>query len=120
MLADLYRSSWGSDYLSVPVSPRWTSSSTGPAGPRPVSCCVGSTRSARWERPRSQGWRPSWVGSGVLITGRVDEGRFALRATVHGDLNPRNQLYRDDQLVAVIGTDACRVEPLVWEVAQTA
>jgi Ser/Thr protein kinase RdoA (MazF antagonist) len=48
------------------------------------------------------------------------DGRLSLRATVHGDLNPRNQLFRDGQLVGVIDTDDCRVEPLVWEVAQTA
>lgn len=47
------------------------------------------------------------------------DGRLSLRATVHGDLNPRNQLFRDGQLVGVIDTDDCRVEPLIWEVAQT-
>jgi Ser/Thr protein kinase RdoA (MazF antagonist) len=44
-------------------------------------------------------------------------GRLALRATVHGDLNARNQLYRDERLVGIIDTDDCRVEPLIWEVA---
>lgn len=48
------------------------------------------------------------------------DGRFDLRATVHGDLNPRNQLYRDGRLVAIIDTDDCRVEPLVWDVANLA
>ncbi|GAB3742802.1 phosphotransferase enzyme family protein [Microlunatus parietis] len=44
-------------------------------------------------------------------------GRLDVRAPVHGDLNPRNQLYRDDRLVGLIDTDDLRVEPLVWEVA---
>ncbi|MFC7620298.1 phosphotransferase enzyme family protein [Microlunatus sp. GCM10028923] len=44
-------------------------------------------------------------------------GRLDVRAPVHGDLNPRNQLYRDDRLVGLIDTDDLRVEPLAWEVA---
>ena len=36
---------------------------------------------------------------------------------MHGDLNVRNQLYRDGQLVGIIDTDDCRIEPLAWEVA---
>ena len=44
-------------------------------------------------------------------------GRLEVRAPVHGDLNPRNQLYRDDRLVGLIDTDDLRVEPLAWEVA---
>lgn len=55
---------------------------------------------------------------------RLDEwsgsGRLATRAPVHGDLNPRNQLYLEDSLVAIIDTDDLRVEPLVWEVANLA
>ncbi len=47
-------------------------------------------------------------------------GRLATRAPVHGDLNPRNQLYLEDRLVAIIDTDDLRVEPLVWEVANLA
>lgn len=47
-------------------------------------------------------------------------GRLAARAPVHGDLNPRNQLYLEDRLVAIIDTDDLRVEPLVWEVANLA
>jgi len=38
------------------------------------------------------------------------------RAVVHGDLNARNQLYREGRLVGIIDTDECRIEPLVWEV----
>lgn len=41
----------------------------------------------------------------------------APRAVVHADLNARNQLYRNDQLVGIIDTDECRIEPLVAEVA---
>ena len=48
------------------------------------------------------------------------EERLSIRATVHGDLNPRNQLYRDGALVGLIDTDDCRVEPLVWDVANLA
>jgi Ser/Thr protein kinase RdoA (MazF antagonist) len=48
------------------------------------------------------------------------EGRLSMRATVHGDHNPRNQLYRDGALVGLIDTDDCRVEPLVWDVANLA
>jgi Ser/Thr protein kinase RdoA (MazF antagonist) len=48
------------------------------------------------------------------------QGRLDTRATVHGDLNPRNQLYRDGTLVGIIDTDDCRVEPLVWDVANLA
>ena len=44
-------------------------------------------------------------------------GRLEPRAAVHGDLNARNQLYRDGVLVGIIDTDDCRVEPLVGEVA---
>jgi Ser/Thr protein kinase RdoA (MazF antagonist) len=44
-------------------------------------------------------------------------GRLEPRAAVHGDLNARNQLYRDGGLIGIIDTDDCRVEPLVWEVA---
>ena len=44
-------------------------------------------------------------------------GRLEPRAAVHGDLNVRNQLYRDGQLVGIIDTDDCRIEPLVWEIA---
>lgn len=55
----------------------------------------------------------------TLIYGWRADGRLSLRATVPGDLNPSNQLFDDAQLVAVIDTDDCRVEPLVWEVAQT-
>lgn len=41
----------------------------------------------------------------------------APRAVIHGDLNARNQLYRNDQLVGIIDTDECRIDPLVWEIA---
>jgi Ser/Thr protein kinase RdoA (MazF antagonist) len=47
-------------------------------------------------------------------------GRLDSRATVHGDLNPRNQLYREETLVGLIDTDDCRVEPLIWDVASLA
>ncbi|GAB3754889.1 phosphotransferase enzyme family protein [Microlunatus parietis] len=47
-------------------------------------------------------------------------GRLADRAPIHGDLNPRNQLYLEDSLVAIIDTDDLRVDPLVWEVANLA
>jgi Ser/Thr protein kinase RdoA (MazF antagonist) len=55
-----------------------------------------------------------------MLDGWLAEGRLAMRATVHGDLNPRNQLYRDGALVGLIDTDDCRVEPLVWDVANLA
>jgi Ser/Thr protein kinase RdoA (MazF antagonist) len=41
-------------------------------------------------------------------------------ATIHGDLNLRNLIFRDNRLVAVIDWDDCRVGPIAWEVAQTA
>ena len=44
-------------------------------------------------------------------------GRLRQRAPIHGDLNARNQLYRNGKLVGIIDTDDCRVEPLIWEVA---
>jgi Ser/Thr protein kinase RdoA (MazF antagonist) len=96
------------------------------------------------ERPRWFGWDGARLaildrfGSGPDVqqpleivdreTARLDdlldrwqsEGRLATRATVHGDLNPRNQLYRDGALVGIIDTDDCRVEPLVWDVANLA
>jgi Ser/Thr protein kinase RdoA (MazF antagonist) len=56
----------------------------------------------------------------VLLDRWQAEGRLDIRATVHGDLNPRNQLYRDGRLVGLIDTDDCRVEPLVWDVANLA
>ncbi|MGH2559203.1 MAG: phosphotransferase enzyme family protein [Thermomicrobiales bacterium] len=49
----------------------------------------------------------------------LDAARRPLsRATVHGDFNPRNLIFRDNRLVAVIDWDECRVEPVAWEVAQ--
>lgn len=45
-------------------------------------------------------------------------GRLAPRATVHGDFNPRNLLFRDDRLVAVIDFDNCRRDSIANEVAQ--
>ena len=45
------------------------------------------------------------------------DGRLEARATVHGDLNPRNLLFDDGRLVGIIDTDDCRVEPLIWDVA---
>lgn len=47
-------------------------------------------------------------------------GRLATRATVHGDLNPRNLLFDDTALSGVLDTDDCRVEPLIWDVANLA
>ncbi|MGH2533077.1 MAG: phosphotransferase enzyme family protein [Thermomicrobiales bacterium] len=47
-------------------------------------------------------------------------GRLVPRATVHGDFNPRNLIFRDNRLVAVIDWDDCRVEPIAWEVARAA
>ncbi len=55
-----------------------------------------------------------------LLDGWQRDGRLSDRATVHGDLNPRNQLYRNGELVGIIDTDDCRVEPLVWDVANLA
>lgn len=40
------------------------------------------------------------------------------RATVHGDFNPRNLIFRDSRLVAVIDWDECHVGPIAWEVAR--
>lgn len=54
------------------------------------------------------------------LDGWAESGRLAERAPVHGDLNPRNQLYLEDSLVAIIDTDDLRVEPLAWEVANLA
>ncbi|MEJ7653795.1 MAG: phosphotransferase, partial [Chloroflexia bacterium] len=45
-------------------------------------------------------------------------GRQLLRAPVHGDFNPRNLLFKHDNLVAVIDWDDCRLDPIAWEVAQ--
>lgn len=96
------------------------------------------------EEPRWFGWARTRLallerfGDGGEVTGpidvvdratadlddRLDEwrraGRLDLRATVHGDLNPRNQLYRDGRLVGLLDTDDCRVEPLIWDVANIA
>jgi Ser/Thr protein kinase RdoA (MazF antagonist) len=55
-----------------------------------------------------------------LLDGWRHDGRLDLRATVHGDLNARNQLYQDGRLVGLIDTDDCRVEPLIWDVANIA
>jgi Ser/Thr protein kinase RdoA (MazF antagonist) len=60
------------------------------------------------------------AGLDRLLDEWTRSGRLATRAPVHADLNPRNQLYRDDRLVAIIDTDDLRVEPLVWEVANLA
>lgn len=53
----------------------------------------------------------------LLLDAWTAAGRLARRGMVHGDLNPRNLLYRDGRLVALIDTDDCRVEPFVWDVA---
>lgn len=53
----------------------------------------------------------------LLLEDWQRSGRLDLRAPVHGDLNPRNLIFNDDQLVGIIDTDECRIEPLVWEVA---
>lgn len=45
-------------------------------------------------------------------------GRPLLRAPVHGDFNPRNLLFQGNHLMAVIDWDDCRIEPILWEVAQ--
>jgi Ser/Thr protein kinase RdoA (MazF antagonist) len=52
-----------------------------------------------------------------LLDAWARSGRLEARAPVHGDLNPRNQLYRGDRLVGLIDTDDVRIEPLAWEVA---
>jgi Ser/Thr protein kinase RdoA (MazF antagonist) len=52
-----------------------------------------------------------------LIIGWRESGRLGLRAAVHGDLNARNQIYRDQRLVGVIDADECRSEPMIVEVA---
>ncbi len=44
-------------------------------------------------------------------------GRLTARAPVHGDLNPRNLIFDHDQLIGIIDTDDCRVEPLIWEIS---
>ncbi|HEY9293866.1 MAG TPA: phosphotransferase, partial [Microlunatus sp.] len=51
------------------------------------------------------------------LDGWRSAGRLDHRAAVHGDLNTRNQLYRNGRLVGIIDIDECRVEPLIWEVA---
>lgn len=42
------------------------------------------------------------------------------RGLVHGDFNPRNLLFDDDRLAAVLDWDECRMDLLAWEVAQVA
>lgn len=56
----------------------------------------------------------------VLLDGWRASGLLDARATVHGDLNPRNLLFDDDRLVGILDTDDCRVEPLIWDVANLA
>lgn len=49
----------------------------------------------------------------------LGSGRPLPRASIHGDLNPRNLLLGDDgRIRAVIDWDECRVDLLAWEVAQ--
>lgn len=55
-----------------------------------------------------------------LLDGWQTAGRLSVRACVHGDLNPRNQLYRGGALVGILDTDDCGCEPLVWEVSHLA
>lgn len=45
-------------------------------------------------------------------------GRLAPRATVHGDFNSRNLVFRDDRLVAVIDFDNCRYDSIANELPQ--
>ena len=90
----------------------------------------------RWEAVRTAiierfGVGPAVTGPADVIDRAVAElstqlgewrrsGRLSVRAAVHGDLNPRNQIYRDGRLVGIIDTDECRVEPLIWDVANVA
>lgn len=61
----------------------------------------------------------SEVASLEAWLGNLDASRRSLvRATIHGDFDPRNLIFRDDCLVAVIDWDECRVDPIAWEVAQ--
>lgn len=46
--------------------------------------------------------------------------RPLVRGLVHGDFNPRNLLFDDERLVAVLDWDECRMDLLAWEVAQVA
>lgn len=49
-----------------------------------------------------------------------ERDRTLVHATIHGDFNPRNVIFRDDNVVAVIDWDECRLDPIAWEVAQCA
>nr|WP_269091146.1 phosphotransferase [Actinopolymorpha cephalotaxi] len=44
-------------------------------------------------------------------------GRPLRRGVVHGDFNPRNQIFDRDQLVAVIDWESCHVDVLAYEAA---
>nr|WP_272956100.1 phosphotransferase [Actinopolymorpha rutila] len=44
-------------------------------------------------------------------------GRFLPRGVVHGDFNPRNLIFDQDQLVAVIDWEGCHVDVLAYEAA---
>lgn len=44
-------------------------------------------------------------------------GRELRRGIVHGDFNPRNLLFRNDRLVAVIDWESCHVDVLAYEAA---
>lgn len=91
-----------------PVAPRWAVGRQAVLdrfgdGPSVKSTIGKVDRAVDEVDDQVQGWRAS--------------GRLEPRAAVHGDLNARNQLYRDGVLVGIIDTDDCRVEPLIGEVA---
>lgn len=44
-------------------------------------------------------------------------GRQLRRGVVHGDFNPRNLIFRDNQLIAAIDWEYCHVDVLAYEVA---
>jgi len=87
----------------------------------------------RWQPVRAAvierfGTRPEILANIAVVDGAVAEldDQVAIwhrdhpdapRAVIHADLNARNQLYRNDQLVGIIDTDECRIEPLIAEVA---
>ncbi len=47
-------------------------------------------------------------------------GRLLRRGVVHGDFNPRNLIFSDDQLVAVIDWESCHLDVIAYEAAGVA
>ena len=118
MLARIHRASLAHIHLgqrpgfrAVDEHPRWIWASIEPALTRALGCTDGYRRVVQ-AIEREMAELDVWLDT--LHAAK----RPLPRATVHGDFNPRNLIFSDTDLIAVVDWDECRIEPIAWEVAQ--